>query len=208
MPERILISTFGFDPERVLRALRWIGYDRLALVAGGRSLREPGFRRLEAAVRASGDSIEVVSVDPFDFRSCFEGALSAIQRHRRAGREVRVNVSGGTKVLADATLLAAFQEGIEAWHCEEAPVRLPVLKGVSFADSLSSTQKAVLSAIEKPQTTPELAVRLEGLGYSDRRVQTAITRLREQGLIVVTLRGGAAVVSIDPKVKWFVRALA
>jgi len=208
MSERILISTFGFDPEKVLRALRWIGYDRLALVAGGRSVREPGFRRLEAAVRASGDSVEVVVVDPFDFRSCFEGALAAIQRHRRAGREVRVNVSGGTKVLADATLLAAFQEGVEAWHCEEAPVRLPVLKGVSFADSLSPAQKAVLSSIERPQTTAQIVERLRGLGYSDRSTQTAITRLREQGLIAVKLRGGAAVVTIDPKVKWFVRALS
>jgi len=207
MSERILISTFGFDPEKVLRALRWIGYDRLTLVAGGKSLREPGFRRLEAAVRAAGDSVEIVSVDPFDFRSCFEGAVGAIQRHRRAGREVRVNVSGGTKVLADAALLAAFQEGVEAWHCEGAPVRLPVLKGVSFGDSLSSGQKAVLSVIDKPQTTSQIVERLQGQGHSDRSVQAAITRLREQGLVAVTLRGGAAVVSIDPKVKWFVRAL-
>src|SRR2546427_10127423 len=208
MSERILISTFGFDPEKVLRALRWIGYDRLTLVAGGKSLREPGFRRLEAAVRAAGDSVEIVSVDPFDFRSCFEGAVGAIQRHRRAGREVRVNVSGGTKVLADATLLAAFQEGVEAWHCEEAPVRLPVLKGVSFADSLSSTQKAILSVIEKPQTTSQLVERLRGQGHSERSVQTAISHLREQGLIALALRGGAAVVSIDPKGRWVVPPLA
>src|SRR5437879_11966001 len=110
MSERVLSSTFGFEPEKVLRALRWIGYDRLALVTGGKSLREPGFRRLEAAVRATGDSLEVVSVDPFDFRSCFEGALGAIQRHRRAGREVRGNVSGVTKVLAAATLWSSLEE--------------------------------------------------------------------------------------------------
>src|SRR2546427_6712962 len=107
MSERILISTFGFDPEKVLRALRWIGYDRLTLVAGGKSLREPGFRRLEAAVRAAGDSVEIVSVDPFDFRSCFEAAWATIHRHRRAARGAAVNVSGGTKVLAAAALLAA-----------------------------------------------------------------------------------------------------
>ena len=207
MSERILISTFGFDPEKVLRALRWIGYDRLALVTGGKSLREPGFRRLEAAVQATGDSLEVVSVDPFDFRSCFEGALGAIQRHRRAGREVRVNVSGGTKVLADAALLAAFQEGVEAWHCEERPVRLPVLRGVAFSDSLNAIQKAILVAIERPQAVARLVERLGSQGHSERGVQAAINRLREQGLVAVTLRGGAAVVSVDPGVKWFVRAL-
>src|SRR5207249_10107146 len=121
MSERILISTFGFDPEKVLLALRSIGYDRLALIAGGKSLRGSGFRRLDAAERASGGAIEVVPVDPFDFRSCFEGTLGAIRRFRKAGHDVRMNVSGGTKVLADAALLAAFQEGVEASHCEERP---------------------------------------------------------------------------------------
>ena len=66
---------------------------------------------------------------------------------------------------------------------------------------------AVLSVIDKPQTTSQIVERLQGQGHSDRSVQAAITRLREQGLVAVTLRGGAAVVSIDPKVKWFVRAL-
>src|SRR2546422_7156080 len=161
MTDRVLVSTFGFDEEKVLRALRSIPYERLAVLAGGKSLKEPGLRRLESAERAAGGSLEVVVVDPFDFRSCFEGTLGVIERHRRAGREVRVNVSGGTKVLADAALLAAFQEGVEAWHCEGAPVRLPVLKGVSFGDSLSSGQKAVLSVIDKPQTTSQIVERLQ-----------------------------------------------
>ena len=206
MAERVLVSTFGFDPEKVLRALRWIGYDRLALIAGGRSLREPGFLRLEAAERASGGSVEIVSVDPFDFRSCFDGAVGAIRRHRKASREVRVNVSGGTKVLADAALLAAFQEGVEAWHCEDTPVRLPVLTGVSFADSLSATQKAVLARLDKPQTVAQLIEHLRGQGHTERGVQGAIARLREQGLVVLSLRAGAAVAAIDPRAWWFVKA--
>jgi hypothetical protein len=207
MPERVLISTFGFDPEKVLLALRSIGYDRLTLIAGGKSLREPGFRRLEAAEQAAGGAVEVVAVDPFDFRSCFEGALGAIQRHRKAGREVRVNVSGGTKVLADAALLAAFQEGVEAWHCEDRPVRLPVLRGIAFSDGLNEIQKAVLVSLERPRPAVQLAERLRGQGHSERGVQAAINRLREQGLVAVTLRGGAAVVSVDPGARWFVKAL-
>src|SRR3989449_11088534 len=166
MTERVLISTFGFNPEKVLLALRSIGYDRLALIAGGKSLREPGFRRLDAAERASGGSIEVVAVDPFDFRSCFEGALGAIQRHRRAGREVRVNVSGGTKVLADGALLAAFQEGVEAWHCEDRPVRLPILKGVTFTDRLSTVQRAVLASAARPRQVARRVERVSAGGHA------------------------------------------
>ena len=90
MPRTVLISTFGFDEQKVLRALRWIPYDRLALLAGDKSLKEPGFRRLEAAEYASGGALELLTVDPFDFRSCFEGALGGIRRHRKAGDEVRM----------------------------------------------------------------------------------------------------------------------
>ena len=206
MVERVLISTFGFDPEKVLRAIRWIGYDRLSLVAGGKSLREAGFRRLEDAERASGGTVEVVPVDPFDFQSCFEGAVGAIRRHRRAGREVRVNVSGGTKVLADAALLAAFQEGVEAWHCEETPVKLPVLRGVAFADRLSRVEKAVLSSLERSLTTDQLVQRLVQQGHSERAADGAIARLRQQGLVSLSLRGGSVVISVDPRAKSFVRA--
>src|SRR2546426_4762727 len=207
MSERILISTFGFDPEKVLRALRWIGYDRLTLVAGGKSLREPGFRRLEAAVRAAGDSVEIVSVDPFDFRSCFEGALGVIERHRRAGREVRVNVSGGTKVLADAALLAAFQEGVEAWHCEDLPVRLPILRGVSFADRLNVADRAVLSCLDRPRPSTKIVERLVGEGYSKLAAQAAIARLRDQGFLSLTLQHGSAIVAVAPAAAWFARRL-
>ncbi|HLE45804.1 MAG TPA: DUF6293 family protein, partial [Thermoplasmata archaeon] len=92
---RVLISTYGFEESKVLGALRLLPYDRLVLVAGGRSLRERGLRRIEEAERAAGGRVEVVRVDPFDLASCFRGTLEAIERHRRAGDEVRVNVSGG-----------------------------------------------------------------------------------------------------------------
>ena len=178
MTDRVLVSTFGFDEEKVLRALRSIPYERLAVLAGGKSLKEPGLRRLESAERAAGGSLEVVVVDPFDFRSCFEGALGVIEKHRRAGREVRVNVSGGTKVLADAALLAAFQEGVEAWHCEDRPVRLPILRGVSFADRLNVADRAVLRCLDRPRPSNKIVERLVGEGYTKLAVQAAIARLR------------------------------
>ena len=208
MAERVLISTFGFDPEKVLRALRWLGYDRLAVIAGGKSLREPGLRKLEAAERASGGTLEVLTVDPFDFRSCFEGAVRAIRRHRKSGREVRMNVSGGTKVVADAALLAAFQEGVEAWYCEDEPLKLPVLKGVSFADGLTAAQRDVLAIVERPRAVAQIVSRLRDQGHAERAAQVAINGLRDQGLVTITLRDGAAIVSVDPRAEWFVRTLS
>ena len=207
MTDRVLVSTFGFDEEKVLRALRSIPYERLAVLAGGKSLKEPGLRRLESAERAAGGSLEVVVVDPFDFRSCFEGALGVIEKHRRAGREVRVNVSGGTKVLADAALLAAFQEGVEAWHCEDRPVRLPILRGVSFADRLNVADRAVLRCLDRPRPSTKIVERLVGEGYSKLAAQAAIARLRDQGFLSLTLQHGSAIVAVAPAAAWFARRL-
>src|SRR2546427_13226890 len=106
MTDRVLVSTFGFDEEKVLRALRSIPYERLAVLAGGKSLKEPGLRRLESAESAAGGGLEVVVVAPVDFRSCLEGALGVLEKHRRAGREGRGDVSGGAKGLAAAALPA------------------------------------------------------------------------------------------------------
>ena len=204
---RVLVSTYGFEASRVLGALRWLPYDRLVLVAGGRSLRERGFRRIQEAERAAGGRVEVVRVDPFDLASCFRGTLEAIERHRRAGDEVRVNVSGGTKVLADGALLAAFQAGVEAWHCEDKAMRLPVLRGVRFEDRLTPTQQAVLRSLRKPVRASKLVDRLRAHGHSEAAVQAAILSLRDQGLVSVAIQAGAAVVSLDPRGEWFARSL-
>ena len=207
MPERVLVSTFGFDEAKVLSALRSIPYERLAILAGGKSLKEAGLRRLQSAERAAGGSLEVVEVDPFDFRSCFRGALGLIEKHRRAGREVRVNVSGGTKVLADAALLAAFQEGVEAYHCEDRPVRLPVLRGVSFTDRLNPAERAVLGCLDRARPVRKIVERLASDGHAERAVQAAISRLRDQGILSVSLLRGAAIVAVVPAASWFVRTL-
>src|SRR6059036_2781968 len=99
MPERVLVSTFGFDEAKVLSALRSIPYERLAILAGGKSLKEAGLRRLQSAERAAGGSLEVV----------------------------------------------------EAYHCEDRPVRLPVLRGVSFTDRLNPAERAVLGCLDRPR---------------------------------------------------------
>jgi hypothetical protein len=207
MAPRVLISTFGFDETKVLRALRWLPYDRLVLVAGGKSLRKPGLRRLRAAERMGGSPVELVRVDPFDFESCFRGTLVAIERHRKVGDDVRVNVSGGTKVLADAALLAAFQAGVEAWHCEDRPLRLPVIQGVRFADDLTPVRRAVLAAAARSIPAMRLVDRLRARGFAEGPIQSAIGWLREQGFVGVEIRGGAAVVTRDPETAWFAKSL-
>jgi len=204
---RVLISTFGFDESKVFGALRWLPYDRLVLVAGPESLRKPGFRRLRDAERAAGGEVEVVRVDPFDFLSCFEGTCAAIERHRKAENEVRVNISGGTKVLADAALLASYHEGVPAWHCEAEPLRLPGLHGARFMDSLSPAEYAALKAVQGLTRVADIVELLRAQGHGSASANRAIVSLRERRLLKVVLQRGTAVASIDPESEWFLRGL-
>jgi len=50
--------------------------------------------------------------------------------------------------------------------------------------------------------------RLRDQGHAERAAQVAINGLRDQGLVTITLRDGAAIVSVDPRAEWFVRTLS
>ena len=122
MAYRTLIATMGYDERHVLPSLRLLPYDRLVLVAGRETFRSAGFRRLKDLE----PGLRTVRVDPFDLTDALEAIRGTIRRAIGDG-SVRISASGGTKILTNAAILAAFQEGVEAWYCDPDPVRLPVL---------------------------------------------------------------------------------
>src|SRR5436309_11940359 len=132
----------GFDERHVLPSLRLLPYDRLVLVAGRETFRSAGFRRLKVLE----PGLRTVRVDPFDLTDALESIRGTIRRATGEG-SVRISASGGTKILTNAAILAAFQEGVEAWYCDPDPVRLPVLRRVSLAAAFSSAEGAMAHAL-------------------------------------------------------------
>ncbi len=199
---RILLSTFGFDERKVLRAMRMFAYDRLSLIGGPDSFRSPGFRRLRDLEAQVGAAVEATAVDPYDFAACFRKAVGVLDGYSAPRFEVRVNVSGGTKVLADAAILAAFHQGVECWHVEgDAAVRLPVLRGFRFVDALTAAERSMLALVSRPLRSEDVVRSAEGRGLSDSEARGALASLIRKGWVRGDLVRGRAVVSPVPPPK-------
>ena len=191
MALRTLIATMGFDERHVLPSLRLMPYDRLILVAGRDTFRSAGFRRLKALE----PELRTVRVDPFDLTDALESIREAVRRAAAEG-PVRISASGGTKILTNAAILAAFQEGVETWYCDPEPVRLPVLCGVRIGAAFSAAERAIARALHAPIRHDRLVAVVHDQGFARRTVLGAVRSLAAKGLI--ELEGEAGVVLVRP----------
>lgn len=192
MPDRTLIATMGFDERHVLPALRLLPYDRLVLVAGGNTFHSPGFRKL----RSLEPDAQVVRVDAFDLADCLE-TIQRIVRLAEKNGPVRMSVTGGTKILTMAAVLAAFQQGIEAWYCDPNPIRLPVLRGVRFTASFPPAEVAVIRSLRR-EVSLDALVYVMGSGFARRTILGAIHSLAGKGLVELENREGRSMIRPSP----------
>jgi len=183
---RTLIATMGFDERHVLPSLRLLPYDRLVLVAGRETVRSAGFRRL----RALEPALRTVRVDPFDLMGSMESIRETIRSAAKDG-SVRISASGGTKILTNAAILAAFQEGVEAWYCDPDPVRLPVLQGVVLDAVFSPAERGIARALHGPITQDRLVSGVAGQGFARRTVLSAVQSMVGKGLVEIGREGGS-----------------
>jgi len=195
---RTLIATMGFDERHVVPSLRLMPYDRLVLVAGRETFRSAGFRRLKILE----PGLRTVRVDPFDLTDALESIRATIRRATGDG-SVRISASGGTKILTSAAILAAFQEGVEAWYCDPDPVRLPVLRGVSFIAAFSPAEGAIALALHGPIRSDRLVAAVAPQGFARRTVLGAIRSLAAKGLVELDRDDGIVVVRPSPRFALF-----
>ncbi|TLZ80338.1 MAG: hypothetical protein E6K07_01130 [Methanobacteriota archaeon] len=188
----------GFDERHVLPSLRLLPYDRLVLVAGRDTVRSAGFRRL----RALEPTLRIVRVDPFDLMGSLESIRGTI-RSATADGSVRISASGGTKILTNAAILAAFQEGVEAWYCDPDPVRLPVLQGVSLDAAFSSAERAIARVLHGPITHDRLVSAVASQGFARRTVLGALQSLAGKGLVELGRDAGPVWVRPSPRFALF-----
>ena len=146
MGRRTLIATMGFDERHVLPALRLMPYDRLVVVAGRDTFRSAGFRRLKDLE----PSLRFVVVRPFDLLDSLGTVRRTILDAAKEG-PVRLSVSGGTKILVNAAILAAFLEGIPATYVHDdtyQEIPLPLLR-ITYGEGLTAKQREVLTFLVK-----------------------------------------------------------
>ena len=173
-------------------------YDRLILVAGRETFRSAGFRRLKALE----PELRAVRVDPFDLMDALESIRETV-RGAAAEGPVRISASGGTKILTNAAILAAFQEGVETWYCDPEPVRLPVLRGVRVGAAFSAAERAIARALHSPIRHDRLLAVIRDQGFARRTVLGAVHSLAAKGLIELEGEAGGVLVRPSPRFALF-----
>jgi len=196
---RVLISTFGpEDADRVLQAMRQLPYDKLVLAGDDRVLESDAFARINDLEEMAGHTIDFESVDQDDFMALVDGVSEILSRHGDSGKNhVVLNISGGSKLLGDAALLAAFRVGVETFHIDERITKLPILRGATASDRFTPSQVRLIEMIG--EQNPALGDLITGMGPSSRQSGERVVReLRKQGLLIPEVRDSKVHLSLSP----------
>lgn len=196
---RALISTFGpEDADRILQAMRHFPYDKLILIGEEISQESEAYARISNLEEMTGHTINFVTVDQNDFMALVDGVSEVLSRQRDIGKnQVVLNISGGSKLLGDAALLAAFRLGVETFHIDERITKLPILRGASARDRFTPSQVRMIEMIAEQD--PTLGDIIAGMVPSSRQSTERVVReLRSQGMLISALHDGKVHLSLSP----------
>jgi hypothetical protein len=196
---RVLISTFGpEDADRVLEAMRQLPYDKLVLAGDDRVLESDAFTRINDLEEMAGHTIDFETVDQDDFMALVDGVSEILSRYGDNGKNhVVLNISGGSKLLGDAALLAAFRVGVETFHIDDRVTKLPILRGATARDRFTPSQVKLIELIG--DQNPALGDLITGMGPSSRQSAERVVReLRKQGMLISEVRDGMVHLSLSP----------
>jgi hypothetical protein len=204
---RVLISTYGFDEAKVVTAMSKLAYDKLVLVVGEDVLETQSYLRLKKMENIGPSKMDSVPVDILDFQSCLDAVDREIRKWGMKGNDVVLNISGGTKMLADAALLAGFHNGVEIYHVDEEVAKLPVIRGMNVTHRFTERQAMLIKALDADDTIPRLTKKLRSAGMDESAVRREIRVLTSRGVIRQRLEKGQIRVDFIEGQEWFKRFL-
>jgi hypothetical protein len=196
---RTLISTFGpEDADRILQAMRHLPYDRLVLVGDDSVAESDSFTGIKNLEEMAGHTIDFETVNQDDFMALVDGISEILSRHGNSGKDhVVLNISGGSKLLGDAALLAAFRVGVETFHIDDRIIKLPILRGATARDRFTPSQVRLIEMIG--EKNPAFGDLITGMAPSSRQSAERVVReLRKQGMLVPEVRDSKVRLSLSP----------
>lgn len=203
---RTLVATIGDgDSSNVLMAMRRLPYDRLVLI-GERGEEPPGLADIRRMESMTGNEVQFVQVDTGRFMDLVDEVCEVVSGLSGGRGEVVMNISGGTKLLADAALFAAFRLGVPAYHVTDRVVRLPVMKGVTARNRFTPLQSQFVSRLAEPSSIPELVKAMPP--HNKQSVERVMRELRRMGLVSARLESARVAVSLTDEGQEIRRALA
>lgn len=187
----LLLCTYGGLMDEVVPGLRSLPHDQLVIVVHEGKTAEKGCTDLRSLLDRLKIRHTVLQVCPQDLLGSAMVMERCIQEHQGKGWRVRVDITGGQKLLSDAAVLAAAVTGVEVCCFQVEARRLRLLQGMGVREMLP---KAVVSALREDQWP--MALR-EGKGHEHRG--NLLVRMKDMGLITLVERGGQRQVGLTDR---------
>lgn len=199
---KILATTFSEgDHIKVLEAMRRLPYERLVLIGDKCMAESESCKKIRAFEELSGHEAEIELVEGQNFMELVDEVSSILEKHSKDAEsgdrtDLVVNISGGSKLLGDAALFAAFSLGVEACHCDQKLTRLPIIKGATAIDRFTPTQIRFIGLLgDELLPLDEIASQLDA--QSRQAAERVMRELRKLGLLKTEVRGGKIHVALS-----------
>lgn len=200
---KILASTFkNGDDDKVLLAMRNLPYERLVLI-GADDADGPSLERIKRLERLSGHDLSLKGIDAtglMDMVDSISEELAEMSSDEDKGErnEVILNISGGSKLMGDAALLAAFRLGCEAYHCDRVVIKLPILKGATAKDRFTELQVRLLDILADGELS--FAEVLQAMQPNSKAsAERTIRELKKIRLIKARAESGKVFIGLSPE---------
>jgi hypothetical protein len=199
---KTLVCTFGEgDFEKTIEAMRRLPYEMLLLVGENGMAETESFARIRAFEDLSGHEVEAEIVDGGGFMDMVNQVSTVLDRHSKVSPtgdrpDILLNISGGSKLLGDAALFAAFRLGIRACHCDGRMTMLPVVNGATATDRFTPAQSRFIRVLDRTFTPLDDLVQRVG-SPSRQAVERVMRELRRLGLLRTDVRDGRILVSLS-----------
>ena len=193
------MATVGESPEPIINGFRLHRVDHQVLLHGPETLDVATTIKRRIEDFAGKEVCDLVEVDPYDMHDVIVKVLSVWKGFPNA--EFHVNITGGTKVMASAALVACFAIGGAAYYVKGAFGEVKPSLASSIVDlpvpkvplkSLGETQGKILKHLQKHEGRIKRAnSSLQGLlrRPSAQLVSYHLKMLEKKGLIELTLEG-------------------
>jgi DNA-binding transcriptional ArsR family regulator len=190
------IATLGENTAHVLTAYRELkGWTTIHLVTSTRYQKNA--EELSELFKQLGVVTVIHIVDPFAHDALDTTTTVMIDIVRSAKDEVSFNITGGTNLMGAIALSCAYFTGSRAYYIldpsksEDHPVvELPIPR-INYADSITSRQYDVLSAIgsHSPEPIRSVGELAAHLGYTSQRLLPHLNNLERMNLITIDRSG-------------------
>jgi len=215
----IHIATVGLTKEPIFHGVNAYPIDKLILVHSNDDKSKENSHEIASAIKEMRIECEIAEVDAFDLEDVI---ISIMDIHKKYAQEnLSINLTGGTKVMASAALLAGYILGLRVYYIQdgsieknkgrsikELTIELPVPR-VNIHD-LEQTQKDVLSYIFKEGGRLEKAntVLHEALKITKQNASYHLKQLAGKDLISLTIDGRNKIANLTNTGKLFARIVS